>query len=465
MSETSTNSENRVENGLPVEGDLNEILEQLALRQKRLARLRLLWDQRRFLIRAAALGLVAATLLAFLIPKRYEASTQLMPPDTQSTSGMAMLASLTARAGGGFGGYVGDLLGMKNSGALFIGILRSDTVEDRLIDRFNLKNVYGARLYVDARRALSDRTAISEDRKSGIITLTVTDRDPKQAAGLAGAYVEELDRLVAELSTSAAHRERVFLEDRLKAVKKDLDEAAEQFGQFASKNAAIDIKEQGRAMVEAAATLQGQLIATQSEFEGLKQIYTDNNVRVRSIQARIAELKRQLQKLGGAGSESEPGKSASAQSDTLYPSIRKLPLLGITYADLYRRTKIQEAVYETLTQQYELAKVQEAKETPSVKLLDVARVPERKSFPPRLLIMFLGTVLSFVAGVAWVLGKTRWEETDPQDPRKLFAQEVSHAVSAQMPWASQNGSSRVRAFTNRVWSRLHRQSKPPANIE
>ncbi len=440
-------------------------LKELAARERNAAKLRLLWEQRRFLFKVVVWGLATSTLLAFLIPKRYEASTQLMPPDTQSTSGMAMLAALTARAGGGFGGYVGDLLGMKSSGALFIGILRSDTVEDRLIDRFNLKKVYGARLYVDARTALSDRTAISEDRKSGIITIKTTDRDPKRAAGLAAAYVEELDRLVAELSTSAAHRERVFLEERLQAVKKDLDEAAQQFGQFASKNAAIDIKEQGRAMVEAAATLQGQLIATEAQLEGLKQIYTDSNVRVRSIHARIEELKRQLQKLGGAGSESEPGKSASTQSDTLYPSIRKLPLLGVTYADLYRRTKIQEAVYETLTQQYELAKVQEAKETPSVKVLDPVRVPERKSFPPRLLIMLLGASLALASGTAWVLGSAHWGEMDPQDPGKMFALEVFHTVSAQMPWASENGASRVRVLTNRVWSRLRRQGKPPANIE
>ncbi len=459
MSETSTNSESKIENGLAVEEGLTEGLDRTALRRKRVARLRLLWNQRKFLVRITAVGLVAATVIASLIPKRYEAFTQLMPPDAQSTSGgVAMLAALTAKAGNGFGGYVGDLLGMKNSGALFIGILRSDTVEDRLIDRFNLKKVYGARLYVDGRRALSDRTAISEDRKSGIITLTVTDRDPKRAAGLAGAYVEELDRLVAELSTSAAHRERVFLEDRLKAVKKDLDEAAEQFGQFASKNTAIDIKEQGRAMVEAAATLQGQLIATEAQLEGLKQIYTDSNVRVRSIKARIEELKRQLQKLGGAGSEGEPGKSASTQSDTLYPSIRKLPLLGVTYADLYRRTKIQEAVYETLTQQYELAKVQEAKETPSVKVLDAADVPEKKSFPPRLLIMFLGTILSLSFAVVWVLGSARWEDTDPQDPTKQFAQEVFQTLKAQIPWGAQNGT-RLRRVTDRVRGRFARWRK------
>src|SRR5258708_5391721 len=143
-------------------------------------------------------------------------------------------------------------------------------------------------------------------------------------------------------------------------------------------------------MVEAAATLQGQLIAAESQYEGLKQIYTGNNVRVRSVKARIDELQRQLQKLGGKG---ESATSVSdLPADSLYPSIRKLPLLGVKYADLYRRTKIQEAVLETLTKEYELAKGQEAKEIPTVKGLDAANIPDKKSYPPRLLIMFLGTV-------------------------------------------------------------------------
>ncbi len=415
--------------------------------------LRLLWHQRRFLAKAAAVGLLAATLIAFATPKHYESATQLMPPDSQSSSGMAMLAALTARAGGGLAGYAGDLLGIKSTGALFVGILRSHTVQERLVHRFDLRKVYGIRLAQDTEKKLAENTSISEDRKSGIITITVTDRSPQRAAAIASAYVEELDRLVAELSTSAAHRERVFLEERLKAVKKDLDAAAAQFGEFASKNTAIDIQVQGRAMVEAAAALQGHLIAAQSELEGLKQIYTDSNVRVRSVRARIAELRRRLEELGGK--EEKKTAETKPAADPLYPSIRKLPLLGVTYADLYRRTKIQEAVYETLTQQYELAKVQEAKETPSVKLLDAARVPEKKSFPPRLLIMFLGTLLSLGLAVVWVLGNTRWEETDPQDPRKVLAQEVFASVKAKMPWASQNGS-RLHALTHKVWSWLTR---------
>src|SRR4029077_127180 len=150
-------------------------------------------------------------------------------------------------------------------------------------------------------------------------------------AAMAQAYVDELDRLVAQVSTSSARRERVFLEERLQKVKGELDSAARNFSDFASKNTAIDIPAQGKAMVEAAATLQGQLIAAQSELSGLQQIYTGNNVRVRAAEARIKELQQKLNEFGGAGTHDELEGDHS-----LYPSIRKLPLLGVRYADLYR---------------------------------------------------------------------------------------------------------------------------------
>lgn len=429
------------------------------MRENSIQRLRLLWNERSFLSRAAVAGLLFGTILAFLLPKRFESTTQLMPPDAQSTSGMAMLAALTAKTGSGVGAVAGDLLGIKNSGALFIGILRSSTVEDRLVQRFDLKKVYWKRLDTDARKKLEGNTAISEDRKSGIITIGVTDGDPLRAAAMGRAYVEELDRLVAQLSTSSAHRERVFLEERLTAVKQELDQASKEFSQFASKNITIDIKEQGKAMVDAAATLMGELIAAESELKGLEQIYTANNVRVRSVQARISELRKQLEKMGGK--EGMETNSAATGGDSMYPSIRKLPLLGVTYADLYRRTRIQEAVYETLTQEYELAKVQEAKETPSVKVLDEARIPERKSFPPRLLIMFLCTFLALAGAVVSVLGKARWEEVDAQDPGKVLAREVFQTMNAGMPWAPPNGS-RLQAMTHRVWMRLARRDDSKA---
>lgn len=124
-----------------------------------------------------------------------------------------------------------------------------------------------------------------------------------------------------------------------------------------------------------------------------------------------------------------------------YPTIRNLPLLGAKYSDYYRRAKIQETVFELLTQQYELAKVQEAKETPSVKVLDPGTIPEKKSFPPRLLIIFLGTVLATSMSAVWLLGSKQWRQADANDPRKLLAQEIVATAKARIPWSTRNGDS------------------------
>ncbi len=407
-------------------------------------RLRLLWNRRRFFLLAGTLGLMASSLVAFLIPKSYTSTAQLMPPDTQSSSGLAMMAAMASKVGGGLGSMAGDLLGLKSSGALFVGVLRSQTVEDRLVQEFGLQKVYWKKLATDARTKLDENTLTSEDRKSGIISISVTDHDPKRAAALANGYVDQLNSLVAELSTSAAHRERVFLEERLKDAKRDLDDAGNQLAQFSSKNNTLDIQTEGKAMLEAAGTLAGQMIVAQSELEGLRQIYTDNNPRVRSLNARVGELRKQLDKLGGPAGEAPKAANLSPEvsNGMPYPTIRSLPLLGAKYADYYRRAKIQETVFELLTEQYELAKMEEVKETPSVKVLDPARVPEKKSFPPRLLIISLGTFLVFSISVVWVLGENQWRAADPHDPRKILAKEVVTALKARAHWFSRNGAGR-----------------------
>lgn len=412
--------------------------EQRATNDQTVAMLRSVWTRGPWLFKFVACGFVLSTIMAFLIPKRYTSTARLMPPDDQSGSGLAMAAAALSGRSGAMGSMVDDALGLKSTSDIFVGILNSRTTQDELVDKFNLKKVYGVGNEEDARKTLADHTDITVDRKSEIIAIAVTDKNPQRAAAIGQSYVEELNRLVAELSTSSARRERIFLEGRLKTVNNDLAKAEQDFSQFASKNTAIDVPAQGRAMVDAAAVLQGQLIAAQSELEGLKQIYSDQNVRVRSVAARVSELRDQLNKLGG---KTEGTTGSNPPSDELLPSIRKLPLLGVTYADLYRETKVQEAVFEMLTQQYELAKVQEAKEIPTVKVLDAPNVPEKKSYPPRLLIVFFATMLALVVGVTWIFMSELWDAKDPNDPGKVFAHEVMGVIVARLPWASANGSS------------------------
>jgi capsule polysaccharide export protein KpsE/RkpR len=392
----------------------------------------LIWENRRLLYKVAVRVLLASSLIAILIPSQYESTARIMPPD-QGSSG-ALLSLLAGRAGGsevpspGLASLAGSFLGSASKGALFVDLTHSRTVEDHLIDRFNLQKVYGARYKQDARKMLEKRTSVDEDRKSGVLSITVTDLNPQRARDMAQAYVEELDRLTSQVSTSAARRERIFIEQRLAAVKTDLEDAEQQFSAFASKKGTPDIKEQAKAMVEAAALLQGQVIAAQSELQGLEQIYTGNNIRVRSLRARVAELQGQLQKLGGSDASLAAGAS---DPEKMYPSIRELPLLGVQWADLYRRMKIQETVYELLNQQYELTRIQEAKEIPTIRVIDPANVPEKKSWPPRLMIIMLLTAFSIIVTAGWIVGTSYWQKVDPHDPGKLLANRVWKAASRE----------------------------------
>ncbi|MGA8489261.1 MAG: GNVR domain-containing protein [Terriglobales bacterium] len=402
----------------------------------------LLWSKRRFLVRLTACGLVLFTIIAFLLPKHYTAVVHLMPPDYSASSQLAMsMPSLSgggdeegSGGGGGVGGgggsvgvgsvmgFASKLLGLSTSGSLIAGVAQSRTVEDNIIAQFGLMNLYRTKYPEDARKILESTTEIKEDTKTGIISLSFEDKDPRRAAAIAQAYVENLNHVLAGVNASSAHRERLFIDQRLLEVKKDLDASAKEFAEFASANSAINIPEQAKAMVGAAADLEAKLIAAQSMLGGLRQIYTDSNVNVRQMEASVAELQKQINQFGGR--DVIPAGGTSLPKSELYPSVRQLPLLGVKYLDLYRRNKINEAVFEFLTKQGEIARVEEARDVPSVQVLDPAAVPQKKTSPRRLLIMIIGMSFTFFAGASWLIGGAYWDRIDPQEPWKVFAREV-----------------------------------------
>lgn len=368
----------------------------------------------------ALVGLLFSIVLAFRICK-YPATAQLMPPDSSSGGGLAQLALpgiIKSPGLAGLAGMAGDLLGGKTTGALFTKVLQSRTVEDELVKRFDLRRHYHKTYWEDARAKLESNTSIVEDKKSGVLAITVKDRDPQFAATLAGAYVDALDHLMSQVSTSAARRERIFIEQRLAEEKTALDDAEEKFSRFSSNTMALDVPEQTRVMVEASARLQGELIAARSELEGLQQVYTPENTRVKTVQARINELERSLAKIN-TGS---PTGATSATNP--YPSIKNMPLVGVQWTDLYRSTKIHETVYELLRQQYEVARIQEAREIPAVKILDEPAVPEERH-PGIPLVVLVGTLISMMLACTGLLLQRRWRSWDPDDPRRILLARVS----------------------------------------
>jgi capsule polysaccharide export protein KpsE/RkpR len=376
-----------------------------------------LWQRRRWLAKVIGIGTlisVSLALLAFFIPNHYSSTAQLMPPEQNAFSSESMLNLLSGTT---FPTLGGGIFNNRSAGATAIGVLSSRTVQDDLVNRFNLRQVFDRKLQVDARKDLAEETKFEEDKKSGIVSITVTDEDRYLARDLAQAYVDELNKLVSGLSTSTARRERIFLEERLKSVKADLDANSHALSQFSSRNATFDPAKQGQATVEAAGKLQEELTLAESHLSGLKALYTDDNVRVRELRGRIDSLQGQLQKIGGKGGTGT-GVGADLKSDEIFPSVRQLPLLGYTYYDLYMHVTMDQNVYETLNKQYELAKVQEAKEIPTIKVLDQPAVAEKKSGPPRSYIAIAGFLLTVFGALGWALIGRLWELTEDSHPGK-----------------------------------------------
>ena len=394
----------------------------------------LLWEHRRLLLWTAGIALVVGLAIAFTVPKRYTSTGKIMPPDNSGSS-MAMFAALAGRSlgemGGGLGSLAGSLLGGRNSSALFVDLLRSGTVSGDLIDRYDLQHVWHKRYRVDTAKYLARHTTIVDDKRSGVITVEVEDTDPRRARDIAQGYLEELNKLVMRTNTSSAHQERIFIEGRLRGVETDLHRAQVALSEFSSTHTTIDIANQTRAMVDAAARLQGEQIAARTEVDSLRQIYGDENVRVRAAQARVAELRHELEKMSGSSAADPDAGSdtngAAGASEELYPPLRQLPRLAVPYSDLYRKVRVQEAVYELLTQQYEIARIEEAKDVPVVSVIDVPGIPEKKSFPPRLLVGLLFTMFAVGATAMFVLFRQRWRMVGENDARKALAREIANS--------------------------------------
>ena len=398
-------------------------------RQTVAASVRLLWMRSRIVAAFVITSAVVAVVVSLLLPPRYESTTRLLPAP-RSAGNLSSLLRPEASALAGLAG-----IDANPSEGRFLALLHSRALADRIIDRFGLMKTYGARYRHEARTALAEHTTILEDRKTGVITISVSDRDPQRAAAIAGAYPNELDMLNSELNTSGAHMERVFLESRVNELGSELHDAADRLSQFSTKYSLLDAQEQPKSTVDAALKLQGELIAAQAELKGLQAIYTPYSQKVRAAQARVSELGRQLGEIKGAKAVPD------APQDGALPSIRSLPALGVTYEELFQRAKLLKAVQLALTQQLELAKTEEIKQLPAFRVMDPAEVPEQRAFPRRTSIVAVSTMAGFFLGIAFVLGFESWKGVSPEDPIKELVSDIRQGLQRATNYPRRNGHS------------------------
>lgn len=350
-------------------------------------------------------AIVVSVTYSLVIPEKFTATARILPPQKPESG----ISSILSQAGGAFGGLAAGLLGgAQTSSDLYVGIMKSRTVADVLISKFDLKKLWDKEYLVQVYRELSDITEINVSKDTGIINVSVEEEDPKRAADMANTYVETLNQINKTVNITEGQRKRVFLEKRLEKAKKDLIKAETDLQAFQEKYKIISINEQAKAAIEGAAEIKGEIIAAQTELEVLKKFGTEKQNEAIMLKSKIEELQHQLAKIE-SGNPTKDG-------DNFYIPFKELPDLGMRLARLMREAKIQEQVFELLTSQYEMAKIEEAKDMSTIQILDEAVPPDKKSSPRRSLIVIISTIAGFFMAVFLAFVKEAILKVKTEDP-------------------------------------------------
>ena len=336
-----------------------------------------------------AVGILALG-LSFLLPPTFTAQTVIMPPQQQQGAAAAMLQSL-----GALGGLAGAAGGIKNPNDQYVAMLKSRSVEDALIKRFNLQERWDHDYLQDARSELEQNSRISSG-KDGLITIAVDDESPQLAADMANAYVEELSRLLGRLAITEAQQRRAFFDTKLKEVQAELTKA-----ELALRSTGVSadlLKTQPESAVVGVAELEARISAQEVKLASMRGYLADAAPEFRQAQNELAAMRQQQTKLGRVD-------TSGANSD---------------YIQRFRDFKYQETLMELFAKQYEIARIDEAREGPVLQVVDTANPPERKSKPKKALLAIMASLVSgFVLLLfVFVRAAVRNSAADPETAAK-----------------------------------------------
>jgi tyrosine-protein kinase Etk/Wzc len=360
-----------------------------------------------FIVKFVGVAIILAVILSFSLRNTYTANARIMPPQQTQSMLTSMLSQL-----GPLSALVGPGLGMRTPADLYVGMLRSRTVADALVDRFSLMSVYKEKRRSDARRDLEDRTSIIAG-KDGIISISVDDRQAfwfsgsgsldlsrQRSANLANAYVEELEKLTKTLAVTEAGQRRAFFERETKMAMDDLATAELALKQTQETTGLIMLDPQSRAMIEALSALRAQIAAKEVQVQAMHSFATAENPDLVRAEQELAALREQRAKL-----ETGHGKRSIADLP-----IENVPAAGLEYIRKYREVKYREALFELLAKQFEVAKIDEARDALIVQQLDVAVPPEKKSGPSRAIIVMSCAMLALFLAIMLAIFMERLEK-------------------------------------------------------
>ena len=329
-----------------------------------------------------------AAVIAFAMPNVYRAATKIMPPQQAQSGASALLTQLTGAAG-----VAAAAAGIKSPNDLYIGMLKSRTIADHLIQKFSLQKIYDVDSMDKTRRELERNTSISSG-KDGMIVIEVEDHDKKRAPLLANAYVDELTKLTNELAVTEAGKRRLFFERQLELAKDNLTASEVKLKSVLDKKGVTSIDVESRAILETIARLRAQISAKEIEMNSMKAFVTDNNPAYQRVQQELNSARSELDRLqDGRGTSGNGTPGVSAEPGSMSGGLENVKLL--------RDFKYYQMLYELLAKQYEVARLDEAKDAAVIQVLDAAVEPERKAKPARPVIVLVTALVSLVLSIGW----------------------------------------------------------------
>lgn len=353
-----------------------------------------LWAARKKILIVGLGALIVAALIAYLIPSYYTASASFIPPAFGSSTASSMAASLNTLG-------VSSLLGpMKSSNDIYISILKSRTLTDRMIDRFDLMKVYHKKKRSRAAKILEKKCRFETDVKSPVISISVTDDDPERARNMANGYLEEMRKESGGLALTESSQRRLFFEQQLTKEKDELANAEVALKQSQEATGLISPTGQTNAKIQAIAQTRAQITGLEVQLASLRQGATDENPDTVRMKSQITSLQAQLAQM-------EKGKN---REDVQGISTSQVPALELEYIRKMRDVKYHETLFNIIAKQYETARLDEANSSPILQVLDQATTPDTKSGPPRMFIMAAGIIVGLLGGSAWVLLQARLRE-------------------------------------------------------
>ncbi len=336
-----------------------------------------LGEEKKTLFALPTLFGAVAVVVSLLMTPIFTAKTVMMPPQQQQSSAASALASLGALAG-----IAGSAAGIKSPDEMYVAFLQSATLQNALIEKYKLQERLKSQNLSDTRVALKGVVRIASDKKSGLLTIEVDDKDPAFAAELANAHVAELKLMLGKLAVTEAQQRRVFYEQQMLKTQEALAQAEADF-RAAKESSGMQVTAViAEAGVRASAELRAQIATREVQLQALSRFATAQNPDLQRISSELSAMRAQLSKLeqgNGGTDKATPTQQAAVKA--------------------YREIKAREAMMGVLTAQYESARVDEAKEGPLVQQVDVATAPERKAKPKRAMIVIVATLAGLILGI------------------------------------------------------------------